>query len=156
MTSGTARRRRALYAGLLVALAGLAVPVSFAVAGGGKTVTANIEYHNDDCGESQTKRLAGTATFSRSGDTLTVTVKLKGADPGTYYPSLWDAGTIDCRQIGDYIGKFKSDGTDMKIVSWDVSGTSGEFLFCAYNNDVEKPWNCTVPIVELGPNQLGP
>jgi hypothetical protein len=143
------------YAGLLVGLAALAVPVSFALAGGGKTVTVNIEYHNDDCGESQTKRLAGTATFSRSGDRLTVKAKLKGADPGTYYMSLWDAESIGCvDQIGDYIGKFKPDSTGKKTVSFDVSGTSGRFLFCAYNNDVSHPWNCTVPIVELGPNQL--
>jgi hypothetical protein len=153
LTGRTALRRWALRASLLVALAAFAVPASLALAGGGKSVTVNIEYHNDDCGSSQTHKLAGTATFTRSGDTLTVTAKLKGADAGSYYPSLWDPGN-GCLQIGDYSGKFKSDGSARKTVSYDVSGTSGQFVFCAYNADVTEVWNCTSPIAELGPNEL--
>ncbi len=153
MTAGTALRRRVLYGGLLVALAAFAVPASLALAGGGKSATANIEYHNDDCGTSQTDKLAGTATFTRSGDTLTIAVKLKGADPGTYYMSLWDAGN-GCAQIDGYKSKFKTESTGSKTVTFDVGGTSGQFVFCAYNNDSATPWNCTVPVVQLGPNEL--
>jgi hypothetical protein len=141
------------YAALLLALVAFAVPVSLALAGGGKSATANIEYHNDDCGTSQTKRLAGTATFSRSADTMTVVVKLKGAEPGTYYPSLWDAGN-GCVQIGDYTSKFKSESSTKKTVTFDVSGTSGQFVFCAYNVDSTFVWNCTSPVVQLGASQL--
>ena len=77
-------RRRSFYSVLVVAFVALAIPISYAVAGGGGTVVSPVEKHNDDCGDSQGKKVIGTDTFKRSGDTLYVTHKVSGADPGRH------------------------------------------------------------------------
>ena len=90
-------RRRSLYSVLVVAFVALVIPISYAVAGGGGTVTSPVEKHNEDCGDSLGKKVIGTDTFKRSGDTLYVTHKVSGADPGRhYYLYLYDAGTVGC------------------------------------------------------------
>ena len=136
MTAGiTRQRRRASYVALLVALAALGVWASYALAGNDKgQVTVNVEKHNDDCGDTQGKKVIGTDTFKRSGDTLSVTHRVHGADPGTYDLYLYDAA--DCAII-DYLGKYKVDGTGdgSKSNSADVSGTSGQFFTCDFNRD---------------------
>ena len=43
-------------------------------------MTVNVEYHNDDCGGTQGKRVIGTDIMKRSGDTLSVVHKIHGAD----------------------------------------------------------------------------
>jgi hypothetical protein len=136
MTRGIKRhRRRTSFVVLLVAFAALGVWASYALAGDDKgQVTVNVEKYNDDCGESQGKKVIGTDTFKRSGDTLSVTHRVHGADPGTYDLYLYDAA--DCGLI-DYLGKYKVDGTGdgSKSNSADVSGTSGQFFTCDFNRD---------------------
>ena len=93
MTRGIKRhRRRTSYVVLLVAFAALGVWASYALAGNDKgQVTVNVEKYNDDCGDSQGKKVIGTDTFKRSGDTLSVTHTVHGADPGNYDLYLYDA-----------------------------------------------------------------
>ena len=146
-------RRRKFCGVVLVALCALALPVSFAIAGSGDRVTSPVEKHNDDCGSSQGKKVIGTDTFTRSGDTLSVKHKVKGADPGRhYYLYLYDAGTAGCDYIG-YLGNFKVDGSGRgsKSGSRDVSGTTGQFVVCDYNNDTEL-YDCGLA-VQLGPDE---
>ena len=134
MTRGIKRhRRRTSYVVLLVAFAALGVWASFALAGNDKgQVTVNVEKYNDDCGDSQGKKVIGTDTFKRSGDTLSVVHTLHGADPGNYDLYLFDAES--CEEIG-YLGKYKVDGSGdgSKSNSADVSGTSGQFFTCDVN-----------------------
>ena len=134
MTRGIKRHRRGTsYVVLLVAFAALGVWASYALAGNDKgQVTVNVEYHNDDCGGTQGKRVIGTDVLKRLGDTLSVIHTVHGADPGNYDLYLFDA--VSCEQIG-YLGKYKVDGTGdgSKSNSADVSGTSGEFFTCDVN-----------------------
>ena len=67
MTAGIKRQRRhASYLALLVVLAALGVWTSYALAGNDKgQVTVNVEKHNDDCGDTQGKKVIGTDTFKR-------------------------------------------------------------------------------------------
>jgi hypothetical protein len=137
----------------MVALVALALPVSFAIAGSGNRVTSPVEKHNDDCGDSQGKKVIGTDTFTRSGDTLSVKHKVSGADPGRhYYLYVYDAGTAGCDEIG-YLGNFKVDGSGSgsKSGSVDVSGTSGDFVVCDLNTDTSL-YDCGLA-VQLGPNE---
>ena len=146
-------RRRSFYSVLVVAFVALAIPISYAVAGGGGTVGSPVEKHNDDCGGSQGKKVIGTDTLKRSGDTLYVTHKVSGADPGRhYYLYLYDAGTVGCDYIG-YLGNFKVDGSGhgSKSGSRDVSGTTGKFVVCDYNNDT-KIYDCGLT-VQLGSDE---
>jgi hypothetical protein len=146
-------RRRPFYSMLGVALVALAIPVSYAVAGGGGSVVSPVEKHNEDCGDSEGKKVIGTDTFKRSGDTLYVTHKLSGADPGRhYYLYLYDAGTVGCDYIG-YLGNFKVDGngSGSKSGSRDVSGTTGKFVVCDWNNDTST-YDCGLT-VQLGPDE---
>ncbi len=53
--------------------------------------------------------MIGTDTFKRSGDTLSVTHRVHGADDGTYDHYLYDYS--DCGEIG-YLGKYKVSGGD--------------------------------------------
>jgi hypothetical protein len=137
MTRGIKRhRRRGSYVVLLVAFAALGVWASYALAGNDTgAVTVNVEYHNDDCGGTQGKRVIGTDTFKRSGDTLMVTHKVHGADPGNYDLYLYDVA--DCNNYIAYLGKFKVDasGDGGRSSTADVSGTTGQFFVCDYNRD---------------------
>src|SRR4051812_13625016 len=136
MTEGIRRakrhRRPAMYAVLLVAFAALGVWASYALAGtksSGGQVVVNVEQHNDDCGGTQGKKVIGTDTFKRSGDTLSVVHQMHGEDPGTYDLTLYDGA--NCALIG-YLGKYKvktSDGS--KSNSINVAGTSGQFFTCS-------------------------
>ena len=95
MTRESSATGAAPFVVLLVAFAALGVWASDALAGNDKgQVTVNVENYNDDCGESQGKKVIGTDTFKRSGDTLSVTHRVHGADPGTYDLYLYDAA--DC------------------------------------------------------------
>ena len=146
-------RRKEFYGALLVVLVALALPVSFAIAGSGDRATSPVEKHNDDCGDSQGKKLIGTDTLTRSGDTLYVKHKVGGADPGRhYYLYVYDAGTPLCDFIG-YLGNFKVDatGSGSKTGSTDVSGTTGKFVVCDYNNDTFL-YDCGLT-VQLGPDE---
>jgi hypothetical protein len=154
MSEGTKRyRRRASYAALLVAVAALGVWASYAIAGTGGEVTVDIEYHNDDCGDSQGKRVIGAAQLRRSGDMLKVIHKVHGADPGTnYYLYLYDGGLPGCPEIA-YLGKFKVDssGDGSKSNTANVAGTSGKFVVCDYNGATGL-YDCSL-LGQLGKNQ---
>ena len=153
MTAGIKRQRRhASYLALLVALVALGVLASYALAGNDKgQVTVNVEKHNDDCGDSQGKKVIGTDTFKRSGDTLSVTHTVHGADDGTYDLYLYDYA--DCGEIG-YLGKYKVSGGDgSKSNSLDVSGTSGEFFTCDLRQPTKDGWDCGLH-AQVGKNQF--
>ena len=127
-------RRAAMYACGLVVLLAAAFPVSQAIAGGGTQGVAPVEYHNGDCGSTEGKKVIGKTTYKRSGDTLSVTHRVSGADPGKhYYLYLYDGKT--CAYI-DYMGNFKVDssGSGSKSSSVNVAGYN-QFFTCDYNND---------------------
>jgi hypothetical protein len=130
-------RRRTLYGGLFVALVALAVPVSEGTAGADPSsrVSVPIAKHVFNCGLTLGKKVIGKATFSRSGDTLGVTVKLNGADPGGYDVFLFDGTT--CVPIA-VLGKFRVDasGHGSKTGYADVTG-SHEFFVDAFKPDTE-------------------
>jgi hypothetical protein len=150
-------RRRRFYGVLIVMMISLGLPVTYAIAGSGGSigpVTVPVERHNDDCGDSQGKKVIGTTRFTRSGDTLSVVYRVSGADPGhTYEIDVWDAGTPGCDLI-KFLGYFKvgPDGGGSKVATADVSGTSGQFVVCDYNYDTEL-YDCGLT-AKLGNNQL--
>ena len=148
-------RRRTLCGALIVALVALAVPVSLALAGSGGSVTVHVQRHNDDCGDDLGGKIIGTDTLRRSGDTLYISHKVSGADPGKhYYLSLWDGTSSGCTTLIADLGKFKvdSNGSGSKNATADVSGTAGVFLVCDYNNDTAM-YDCSMPLVRLGPDE---
>ncbi len=119
---------RRLAAVLFVALVALAAGGTQALAGGG-SATAPIQYHNGNCGIDNGQRFIGTATFTLKGTTLTVRVKVHGADPGTYHLSLF---TPTCGPAG-LVGtkdKFKVDssGDGEGSASFDVTGLGRSFF----------------------------
>jgi len=95
-------RRRRFYGVSIVVLIALALPVAYAIAGSGGQigpVTVPVERHNDDCGDSQGKKVIGTIRFTRSGDTLSVAYRVYGADPGhTYEIDILRRGNPRLRQ----------------------------------------------------------
>ena len=90
------------------------------------SATAPIQYHNGSCGEDTGKRFIGTAKFTLKGTTLTVSVEVHGADPGSYELFVYTGG---CDQIGS-LGKFKVDssGQGAKSGSVDVTGFGRSFF----------------------------
>ena len=80
-------RRRLRRVGLTAAVVVLGVGVWQGVAGatatGGKAV--KIEHHNGNCGRTVGTPSIGTATFSRSGNTVSVKVDLVSADEDTNF-----------------------------------------------------------------------
>ena len=65
-----------------------------------------VEKHNDDCGDSQGKKVIGTDTLKRSG-TRSMSHTRSAAQTGRhYYLYLYDAGTVSC----DYIGYLAFQG----------------------------------------------
>jgi hypothetical protein len=148
-------RRRKFYGALTVALIALAVPVSLALAGSGGSVTVQVQRHNEDCGDDLGGKIIGKDTLRRSGDTLYISHKVSGADPGKhYYLSLWDGTSAGCTSLIADLGKFKvdSNGSGSKNATADVSGTAGVFLVCDYNNDTAT-YDCSIPLVQLGPDE---
>jgi hypothetical protein len=146
-------RRRTLYGALMVPLVALAVPVSLALAGSGGSVTVHVQRHNGDCGDDTGGKIIGTDRLRRSGDTLYISHKVSGADPGKhYYLSLWDGTSSGCATLIADLGKFKvgSNGGGSKNATADVSGTAGVFLVCDFNNDTGL-YDCSIPLVHLSP-----
>jgi hypothetical protein len=127
-------KRRTLSTSVtVIALLGLAFGVTQGIAGSGDGQTAPVQYHNSNCGVDTGKRFIGTAKFTlSSGGTLTVKVKLSGADPGRYYLDLYDG---ECTFL-ENIGKFKVDaGGSGSKVSATCCYSSGEFFVDARNAD---------------------
>jgi hypothetical protein len=148
-------RRRKFYGALMVALVALAVPVSLALAGSGGSVTVQVQRHNEDCGDDLGGKIIGKDTLRRSGDTLYISHKVSGADPGKHYHlELWDGASPGCFTFIADLGKFKvdSNGSGSKNATADVSGTAGVFLVCDYNNDTAL-YDCSMPLVQLGPDE---
>jgi len=133
-------RRGSFYALLAAALVALAVPVSFAGASR-SMVTLQVEKYNFPCSD-QGKRVIGSDTFKQTKNTLRVSHKLNGADPGKHY-SLWLYDAQNCAMPIAYLGDFKvgDDGHGNRTASADVTGTSGWFFVCDYNADTAS-YNC--------------
>ena len=131
-------RRRTFYAAFAVALVGLAIPVSFALAGS-SAVKVPLMYNDNTCGITTKGKSDGTVTFSRDkSGTLTVTVDVKGGDPtNTYYLYLYYAadGLGSC-SYWDYFGKIKLDSGGNGHKVFQATGTNGynDFVFYGYNN----------------------
>ncbi len=130
----TSRRRWGLGT-FVVAILALAVGASQGLAGasGEGSATAPIEYHSGSCGDDVGKRVIGTAQFTLKGSTLTVRVKVHGADPGKYE---LDIHTGECGLVGT-LGGFKVDasGDGEKSGSIDVSGWGRSFFANAENQN---------------------
>jgi hypothetical protein len=76
----------------------------------------------------------GTTAYKRSGNTLSVTHKVHGADPGKhYYLYLYDGKTCGFLTT---LAKFKVDSSGDGSTSGtaDVTGYN-QFFVCGYNND---------------------
>jgi hypothetical protein len=113
------------------------------------------ECSSGTCGDDLGGKIIGTDTLRRSGDTLYISHKVSGADPGKhYYLSLWDGTSPGCITLIADLGKFKvdSNGSGSKNATADVSGTAGIFLVCDYNNDTAT-YDCSTPLVQLGPDE---
>ena len=134
MASNSGRR---LY--LTLGLAILALTVGgVAQAFSTNRAEAPIQKKNGSCGADIGNKAIGEATFTRSGNTLTVKAKMSRAPNTTYYVYLYDGDT--CSQI-KYLGKFKvSGGSGSKTGTADVTGYSSFFLDVADSvNDNETP-----------------
>ena len=123
-------RRRWVLGTLVAVIVVLAVGASQGLAGArgdGTDATAPIQFQNSLCGADNGKRFIGTARLHLSSDgTLTIKVKLTGADPGTYQVELYGPAQ-DCDPIsnGRLLGKFKvgSGGDGSKV-----------FQLCCYSS----------------------
>jgi Cu/Zn superoxide dismutase len=117
---------------MVLALATLAFGVTQGFSRSAATKTAPIEKKNANCGLTTGGKHIGTATFTRSGDTLRATASMKNAPPGDYYLYLYDADS--CTTIKT-LGKFKVDssGNGSKSGTADVTGYN-RFFLDAYNN----------------------
>jgi hypothetical protein len=132
MASNSGRR---LY--LTLGLAILALTVGgVAQAFSTNRAEAPIQKKNGSCGADIGNKAIGEATFNRSGNTLTVKVKMTRAPNTTYYVTLYNADS--CYPI-KFLGKFKvSGGTGSKTGTADVTGYSSFFVDVAdsvNNND---------------------
>ena len=74
---------------------------------GGKSAVAPIRYDRDACSTPSNNKVIGKASFTRSGNTVTLKVQLHGADPGDYYLYLY---FNSCSDSG-YYAKFKVDAS---------------------------------------------
>jgi hypothetical protein len=104
-------RRRWVLGTLVAVIVVLAVGASQGLAGArgdGTDATAPIQSHNTLCGADTGKRFIGTARLHLSSDgTLTIKVKLNGADPATYRVYLYGPAP-DCDIFNlRILGKFK-------------------------------------------------
>jgi peroxiredoxin family protein len=121
----TSNSRRRLY--LTLGLATLALAVGgVAQAFSTNRAEAPIQKKNSSCGADIGNKAIGEATFNRSGNTLTVKVKMTRAPNTTYYVTLYNADS--CYPI-KFLGKFKvSGGTGSKTGTADVTGYSSFFV----------------------------
>jgi|SRR6478735_109137 len=126
--------RRLVFGTFVAAILALAVGASQGLAGarGNGSAKAPIQYHGGSCGVDTGSKSVGTASFTLKGSTLTIRVKLHGADPGTYRLFV-DTGA--CEFIGSFsLFKVDASGDGEKSVSIDVSGFGRSFFVNAFNN----------------------
>ena len=99
---------------------------------GGKSAVAPIRYDRDACSTPSNNKVIGKASFTRSGNTVTLKVQLHGADPGDYYLYLY---FNSCSDSG-YYAKFKVDasGEGSRSLTATVPSTAKFFFADAYNN----------------------
>ena len=115
------RNRGLRRVGLASVVVILGVGVWQGVAGATTTSgkTAKIEFHNENCGHTIGTPSIGTATYSRSGNTVNVKFDIESGNPNDDYDiTLWvlkNGG--DCKQVAD-----------MGVLDTDSSGRArGEF-----------------------------
>jgi hypothetical protein len=112
-------RRRWVLGTLVAVIVVLAVGASQGLAGArgdGTDATAPIQSHNTLCGADTGKRFIGTARLHLSSDgTLTIKVKLNGADPATYRVYLYgpapDCDIFNQRRLGKFKVGLGGDGS---------------------------------------------
>jgi hypothetical protein len=121
----TSKNRGRLYITLGLAILALAVG-GVAQAFSTNKAEAPIQKKNGSCGADTGNKEIGEATFNRSGNTLTVKVKMTRAPNTTYHLTLYNADS--CFPIKD-LGKFKvSGGSGSKTGTADVTGYSSFFV----------------------------
>ena len=143
MTDRTARRGRPLLYGLLVlVIAALAIPVSYAFAAGASLskVTVPVEKYDNGCSYLPKHKIVGSATLTHNKDgSITVAYEIRGATPGdTYYIYLYadtlNGAPVSCG-LGTYYAKMKIDsgGDGNKTFTVPASDVSGYNDFWAYS-----------------------
>lgn len=133
--SPTARRLSGVLAVAVVAL--IAAGVSLGSASSSK-VKSPLYNHRDSCTADPATNPVGTATFTRTKNTLTLKVSFHGGEPGSYHLYLY---TGDCGTSWT-LGKFKVDasGDGSKTGSVNVAGYGDSFFAAPYNDTVGE-WN---------------
>src|SRR5262245_18373749 len=125
------RRTKSIGVVLVTLLALAAAGVSQAVTKGGGTVTTSTWLHRDNCTDDPQKKVTGRATFSRKGNTVTLTVRFRHADSGDWTLYLY---TGDCSNSWD-LGNFTvKDGEGSKTGTADVTGYGRKFFAAPQNN----------------------
>ena len=128
-------RRRISFVALVVVLAALAVPVSFAVAGNGSTVTLPMLTHDNSCGTSTGKKQIGKVTFSAAQGLAHHHGRPHARGSGGLRPrDLLRRGPdqpVSCSPRGDFHkGKVGADGH--LRMSYTLTGTDGYNDFAVY------------------------
>jgi hypothetical protein len=131
-------RRRWLIGTLVVALLVLAGGASQGLAGalGDGSATVTVYKHANpfaNCPPKAQNKSVGTAQFELKNNTLTVRIKLRGADPGQYFVALWTAQN-PCDWTGNLYGKFKVDGSGDGETAFTATVSGSHFFVDVYNN----------------------
>lgn len=140
-------RRRPFQRALLIALVALALPVAQGIAGAGSSASSPVQYHNGDCGGLEKGPFVGKTTFQRSGNTLKITHKVSGADPGQSYDLyVYDDATCGT-SFAPFLGSFRVDssGSGGRTSTVDVTGWGHKFFVCDYNEDT-KYYDCGLTV----------
>jgi len=149
----SARVRRIGLAAAVLAL-GVGIWQAGALAGNGpvkKTITAPIYAGKGDCGGPNTAfPVAGKATFTREGKTMTVAYKEIGLDPSTlYYADLEYSNTPGSCSWKDTVvfGPLMTDKKGHAKGTFKATVPAGKSYFIAdLTTDFETNWNGTVSV----------
>lgn len=122
-------RRRWVLGTLGAALVVLAVGASQGLAGARAdgSATVPVQYHNGNCGVDTGKKFIGSVTMTLKGTTLTVHMKLHGADPGNYVLHVHRGDTCDFVAAFDHF-KVNAGGDGEGSGSIDVAGQGRSFF----------------------------
>jgi len=139
----TSRRRGPLLGVLALALSVLALGVGasqgLAGARADGSATVPVLKHADpfaQCPPSGDK-VVGSAYFELKSHTLTVRVKLHGADPGKYFVALWTAEN-PCDWTGNLYGDFKVDASGEGSVAFTAIVSGRKFFVDVFNTTTQQ------------------
>jgi hypothetical protein len=133
-------RQRWLFLTLLVAMLAVAVGASQGLAArSDSSVTVPVYKHADPFNKCPptAKKDIGDARFTLAGNTLTVRIKLHGADPGQYFVALWTAQN-PCAWTGNLYGKFKVDSSGDGSVTFTATVSGTHFFVDVFNETTNQ------------------